>query len=310
MCLIRTEAEEDRAGNADDSVSDISNLPGDEAPPPASQPASAAVSPPTRPPPRLMTLTSTGSFHVPKSMFNLLNDSPAAMASLVGSPFSRGSGSGVSTPMTKKQIDNMNALKEEVLDGIGELKDEIASADEQIAAYAEAQILSSSTVLVYKPNSTVEKFLLAAAKKRKFTLLIAGFNSRKEVDEYNKKGFREQLSKLKIESVVLAGNATAHIPRVNTVVLNARGVASCGAVVVDAGAASVAKGAFNAKKAVIVLGAVYKICPQDVPDLESLVDVGGPSSMSKYGGMNGINITVLLTEVILPSYVDIYITNL
>lgn len=300
MCLIRTEAEEDRAGNADDSVSDMSNLPGDEpqhpkpAPAPAAQPALTAVSLPTRPPPRLMTLTSTGSFHVPKSMFNLLNDSPAAIASLVGSPFSRGSGSGVSTPMTKAQVAYMNALREEVLDGIGELKDEIASADEQIAAYAEAQILSSSTVLVYKPNSTVEKFLLAAAKKRKFSVLLAGFNNRKEVDDYNKTGFRDQLSKLKIESIVLAGNATAHIGRVNTVILNARGMASCGAVVVDAGAASIAKGACYAKRTVIVLGAVYKLCPQDVTDLAGLVDMN----------------SAVLTEVILPSYIDIYITNL
>lgn len=312
MYLIRSEAEEDRAGNNDDSVSEMSNLPGDEqhlSPrPAATQPDSATVSAPSRPPPRMMTLTSTGSFHVPKSMFNMLNDSPSAMASLVGSPFGRGSGS--STPMSRAQVANIAALREEVLDGIGELKDEIASADEQIAAYADPQILPGSTVLVYKANSTVEKFLLAAAKKRKFTVLIAGFNSRHEVEAYNKAGFRDQLTKLKIDSIVIAGNATAYISRVNTVLLNARGVSSCGAVVVDAGAASIARAAHSARKTVIALGAVYKLCPQDVPELDSLVDVGGPSSMSKYGALNGVTITILITEVIQPDIIDIYITNL
>ncbi|CAN8105666.1 unnamed protein product [Discula destructiva] len=312
MCLIRTEAEEDRAGNGDDSISELSTLHGDEpqhpSPLDASQPGSAGVSPSPRPPPRLLTLTSTGSFHVPKSMFNMLNDPPSAMASLVGSPFARDSGS--STPMTNTQVANVSALREEVLDGISELKDEIASADDQIKEYAEVQILPGSTVLVYKPNSTVEKFLLFAAKKRKFSVLIAGFNSRKEVDEYKKGGFREQLSKLKVDSVVIAGNVTAHMSRVNTLVLNARGIAPCGAVAVDVGAASIARAAHSACKTVIVLGAVYKLAAQDIPELDSLVDLGGPSSMSKYGGMNGVNITILLTEVILPDLIDIYITNL
>lgn len=310
LYLIRSEAEEDRAGNGDDSVSEMSNLPGDE---PqhlssgSSPPGSGAVSSSPRPPPRLMTLASTGSFHVPKSMFNMLSDSPSGMGSLMGSPFGRGSGA--STPMSHAQVANISALREEVLDGIGELKDEIASADEQIAAYAEPQILPGSTVLIYKPNSTVEKFLLAAAKKRKFTVLI-GMDSPKQAEAYNKSSnFREQLTKLHIDSMVLAGSVSAHMSRVNTVVLNARAIAPCGAVVVDAGVTRIARAANNANRTVIVLGAVYKLCPQDVPDLETLVDIGGPN-MSRYGDMSGIDIRILLTEYIKPDLIDFYVTNL
>lgn len=310
LYLIRSEAEEDRAGNGDDSVSEMSNLPGDEPqhhPAFSTPPGSGATSPPPRPPPRLMTLASTGSFHVPKSMFNMLNDSPSALGSLVGSPFGRGSGS--STPMSHTQVANITALREEVLDGIGELKDEIASADEQIAAYAEPQVLPGSTVLIYRPNSTVEKFLLAAAKRRKFTVLI-GMDSPKQAEEFNKSStLREQLKKLNCDSMVLAGSVSAHMSRVNTVVLNARAIAPCGAVVVDAGVTRIARSAHNANKTVIVLGAVYKLCPQDVPDLDTLMDIGGPN-MSRYGDMNGIDIRILLTEYIKPDLIDFYITNL
>lgn len=305
--LIRDEAEEDRAGgNVDDSMSDISNLPGDE----LHTPIGYATPPPTRPPPRVGTLTSTGSFHVPQSMFNVLMDSPKFGSSVLGSPFQRNSGS--STPVSHAQVSNISALRSEVIDGIEEIKDEIGQVDDQIASFAEVQIHPGHFVLVYKPNATVEKFLLGAAKRRKFTVLIAGCEQSKGADEPPYAILRRQLGKFGVNSIVLAGSGTvAYMAKVNMIVLSAQAITANGAVVADGGAAIVARAAREYNKTVVVLGGVFKLCPEDEPDLDALVDSGDPMSLVDFEGqMVEINVETTTVEYITPDLVDIYVTNL
>lgn len=304
--LIRGEAEEDRAGNGDDSMSDISNLPGDE----PHTPIGSAAPPPTRPHPRLGTLTSTGSFHVPQSMFNVLMDSPKFGSSALGSPFQRNSGS--STPVSHAQVANISALRSEVIDGIEEIKDEIGQVDDQIASFAEVQIHPGHFVLVYRPNATVEKFLLGAAKRRKFTVLIAGCEQSRGADEPSHAILRKQLSKFGVNSIVLAGSGImAYMARVNMIVLSAQAITANGAVVADGGAAIVARAARECSKTVIVLGGVFKLCPEDEPDLDALVDSGDPMNLVDYEGqMVEIDVETTTAEYITPDLVDIYVTNL
>ncbi|PSR98973.1 initiation factor 2 subunit family protein [Coniella lustricola] len=305
--LIRDEAEEDRAGNGDDSMSDISMLPGDEM---QQSSNSAPISPLVRPPTRMPTLTSTGSFHVPQSMFNLLQDLPRFGGSSLGSPFAKNSGT--STPMSHAQVANISALRSEVIEGIEELKDEISSVDEQISSYAEVQIHPGQYVLVHKPNATVEKFLLAAAKRRKFTVLIAGAEIAKYADQVPHAALRKQLIKFGVNSIVIAGNGImAYMPKVHTVVLNSQAITANGAVIADGGAAIVARAAREYNKTVIVLGAVYKLCPEDEPDLDALVDVGNPQSLTTYDGqMVDVDVEAVASEYIMPELVDLYISNL
>lgn len=64
-------------------------------------------------------------------------------------------------------------VKAEVLEGIREILDELDQVDEQIAAYALDHIHSNEIVLTTTSSMTVQKFLLTAAKKRKFTVVHA-----------------------------------------------------------------------------------------------------------------------------------------
>ena len=305
--LIRDEAEEDRAGAGDDSMSEISTLPGDE---PHTQPASTDASPPQRPPPRLGTLTSTSSFHVPQSMFNLLANGPKLDGSPLGSPFGRGSG--VSTPMSHAQVSNISALRSEVIDGIDEIKDEISQVDDQIAGFAEVQIHPGYHVLVYQPGPTVERFLVAAAKRRKFTVLIAGDTTSKQTEEAPHAALRKQLSKFGVNTINISGSGImAYMPKVNIVVLGAQAVTANGAVIADGGASMVARAAHEYSKTVIVLGGVFKLCPEDEPDLDALVGVGDPMEIVSYDGhLLDIELETTSSEYIVPELVDIYITNL
>lgn len=304
--LIRDEAEEDRGANGDDSMSDISNLPGDE----PHTPIGSASPPPTRPPPRIGTLTSTGSFHVPQSMFNLLVDSPKFGSSALGSPFQKNSGA--STPMSHAQVYNISALRSEVIDGIEEIKDEIGQVNDQIASFAEVQIHPGHYVLVYKPNTTVEKFLLGAAKRRRFTVLIAGGEPSKGAEQASYASLRKQLSKFGVNSIVIAGSGImAYVARINMVVLSAQAITANGAVVADGGAAIVARAAREYNKTVIVLGGVFKLCPEDEPDLDALIESGDPMGLVDYEGqMVEIDVENTTAEYITPDLVDIYVTNL
>lgn len=302
--LIRDEAEEDRGGNGDDSMSDVSALHGDEP-----NPISADASPPSRPP-RIGLLTSTSSFHVPQSMFNLLANSPKLDRSSAGSPFARGSGA--STPMSHAQVANNSALRSEVIDGIEEIKDEISQVDDQIASFAEVQIHPGHRVLVYKPSPTVERFLVAAAKRRKFTVFIAGGTVPKASEEPPYAALRKQLGKFGVNTINIAGSGiTAYMATVNVVILDAQAVTANGSVIAVGGAAVVARAAREYSKTVIVLGGVFKLCPEDEPDLNALVQVGSPMDLVGYDGhMVDIDVETTTSEYIVPDLVDIYITNL
>jgi translation initiation factor eIF-2B subunit beta len=303
--LIRDEAEEDRGGNADDSMSDISALPGDE-----QNPTSIDASPPPRPPPRMGMLTSTSSFHVPQSMFNILANSPKLDRSSAGSPFARGSGT--STPMSHAQVANNSALRSEVIDGIEEIKDEISQVDDQIASFAEVQIHPGQHVLVYKPSPTVERFLVAAAKRRKFTVFIAGAIVPKASEEPPYAALRKQLNRFGVNTINIAGSGiAAYMTRANVVILDAQAVTANGSVIAIGGAAVVARAAREYSKTVIVLGGVFKLCPEDEPDLDALVQAGSPMDLVGFDGhMVDIDVENTSSEYIVPDLVDIYITNL
>lgn len=317
LYLVRSEAEEERNHLHDGTSASVSEVPSpDQTASPPSMAAAAAGAPAVRPPPRLLSLTSTGSFHVPQSMFNMLYDSPKN-----GSPFF-GRSTGASTPMSHANaLSNISALRSEVINGIEEIKDEITSVDEEIASYADVQIHPGSFVLAYRPSATLEKFLLAAAKRRRrFTVLIAGVNppnpwSHNDDDDGREppyEALRAQLAKFGVETIVIAGSGLmGYMPRVNVVLLEARAITANGAVVAGPGTAMAARAAHEFNKTVLVLGGVYKICPEDEPDLDAMVEVYNPSGWVGYDGqMVEVNVDATSAEYITPELVDIYITNL
>lgn len=243
-------------------------------------------------------------------MFNLLANQPKLDGSPLGSPFGRGSG--FSTPMSHAQVANISALRSEVIDGIDEIKDEISQVDDQIAGFAEVQIHPGYHVLVYKPSPTVERFLVTAAKRRKFTVLVAGATPLKPTDEAPCAALRKQLSKFGVNTINIAGTGImAYMPKVNLVVLGAQAVTANGAVIADGGAAMVARAAREYNKTVIVLGGVFKLCPEDEPDLDALVGVGDPMDLVSYDGhLVDVEVETTSSEYIVPELIDIYITNL
>lgn len=310
--LIRDEALEDRNEAGSETQSEAPEGQGVTSPVRSSTrhddfPGSPSpLSRPTLPP-------SHSSAGFPKSLFHLLSASPPTdgFSSGPGTPFKS---SGTSTPVWKGNSSQVHALRSEVIDGIEEIKDEISQVDDQVAALAEVQIHPGDHVLVHQPSSTVERFILRAAQKRKFTLFIATEPPRKHVTESPYANLRKKLQSQGIEVItIMSSGLTAYMSRVDKVIIGARGIMANGSVVADAGAVAITRAAKEHGNAVVVLGGVYKLSPENPFAEDALIEWGDSATFVNFsdGAMvNDIEIRSAVAELVPPPLIDTYITNL
>lgn len=323
LALIRDEAAEDRNELASETPSEAPTTPTDSAPtshhfPPSTSAkqdsaggylSGASVSP-SRPGP----VPSYSSVNVPKSLFHLLSASPPGVHDGgLSSPY-RTSGTSTPTRLAQQTSSQVHALRSEVIDGIEEIKDEISQVDDQIAALAEVQIHPGDHVLVHRPSPTVERFVLRAAAKRKFTVLIVTEALRKQSEEIQYATFRKKLSAAGITVVnVMNSGVMAYMSRVNKVILGARTIVANGGAVTDAGAAAIARAAKEQGNAVVVLAGVYKLSPVNPFDENSLIEWADSSSFVSFADgtmVNNVEVRSAVTELVPAEYIDTYITNL
>ncbi|KAI1133477.1 initiation factor 2 subunit family protein [Nemania abortiva] len=300
--LIRDEASEDRNDATTDS-------------PGTASPSVPALSHATLPPKpvRPATLPVLGSFARTQSMFNLLSD-PNVFPSGGSNASTPGQVSGASTPNLNPQATNVSALRSEVIDGIQEIMDEIKMVDEQVQTYADIFIHPGDYILVYQPSRTVQKFLTRAASKRKFTLFLV-------VDPPSTAGSDAPYASL-VKSLgsngssvitVLNAGLMAYMSRVDKVILGARAITAQGGVIVDCGAAAIARAARERRRTVIVLGGVYKLSPESKLLSESQAEWGEPSKYANFADgslVSHIQVQNAASEFLSADQIDTYITNL
>ncbi|KAK2593035.1 GCD complex subunit gcd7 [Conoideocrella luteorostrata] len=323
LSLIRDEAAEDRNEASSETPSEAPMTP-----PHPSDPTSLLQSPPSTytkqdsagdylnpavPPPRPGPMPSYSSVNIPKSLFHLLSASPPSLGDGFSSPH-RNSGNSTPTRIAHQSSSQVHALRSEVIDGIEEIKDEISQVDDQIAALAEAQIRPGDHILVHQPSPTVERFVLRAAAKRKFTVLIVTEPPRKQSEDIQYASFRKKLSASGITVInVMNSGLMAYMSRVSKVILGARTIVANGGAVTDAGAAAIARAAKEQGNAVVVLAGVYKLSPVNPFDEDSLIEWGGSSSFVSFADgrmVNNVEIRSAVTELVPADFIDTYITNL
>lgn len=247
-----------------------------------------------------------------KSLFHILSGSPPSNS---GSP-SQGSpnATGVATPVSMHLSEQVSALRSEVIDGIEEIKDEIGQVDDLIATAAEMQINPGAYILIHQPSATVQRFILRAAAKRSFTVLMAAEPPGRISDDHQHASFVKKLSSNGICVInVMNGGLMAYMSAVDKVILGARAVVANGGVIVDAGAAAVARAAKAQGNPVVVLSGIYNLSPENPSDESSLVDWGDSARFVSYADgplVGDVKIRSALTEFLTADLVDTYITNL
>lgn len=220
-------------------------------------------------------------------------------------------------------------IRAELVDGIDEIIDELDQVDDQIAGYALEYIHSNEILLTHTSSITVQKFLLKAAAKRKFTLFhaesfpndheathatVTGRSKIDTEDETNIESFHRPLAAAGITVILIPDSAVfAVMSRVNKVILDSNVVLANGGLVASAGSKTIAKAANFHRTPVVVLSGVYQLSPENPSDVNSLIEYGDASKVFAYEDGNLVNhldVENPLHDYVPPELVDLFITNL
>ena len=238
---------------------------------------------------------------------------------------------------TKAKVD----VKAEVIEGIKDLLDELEQVDTQIADFALDHIHSNEIILTHTSSQTVQRFLLTAAKKRKFTVIhaeaypndhlathatiVSGGRKQQDSDDPFADASADDprwkpLTALGIQVILIPDTAAfALMSRVSKVVLAPHAVLADGSLLAAAGAQPIAAAARVHAVPIVVLSGVYKLGPVYPFDPAELVEFGDPGKVVAFqegisGGGEDVGDQV---DVVNPVYdwveaglVDLYVTNL
>ncbi|KAF3936424.1 hypothetical protein ABW19_dt0203833 [Dactylella cylindrospora] len=271
------------------------------------------------------------------SMFSLLSTSSLPADSPLGqTPTLRPDG---------KDVFDDRDLRGDVIEGIKEIMDELSQVDEQIAAHSESYIHANEIIMVHGSSVTVQRFLLKAATKRKFTVVIVesypndhvathgmlAAPSKKPPPPPPTKGsksptaiqpqdeplptteFKKTLTTMGVEVILIPDAAVfAIMSRVNKVILGTHVVMANGSLVAAGGARMIARCAQEHSNPVVVVTGVYKLSPVHPFDIEQLLEIGGSSSVVGWtdGEMvSGTEVFNPTMDFVPENLISLYITN-
>jgi translation initiation factor eIF-2B subunit beta len=289
---------------------------------------------PSQRPPLMTSHTSYALLNgvpVQQSMFNLLSATPSPTSTPPGTSSSHDDPSFNPASLAHRMATHSKDLKAEVISGIEEIIDELDQVDDQIAAYAQEHIHSNELILTHTSSLTVQKFLLKAADKRKFTVIVAETypndheathaavtgkvrQDNEGRDDMSTEAFLKPLSAAGI-TVILMTDASifAIMSRVNKVILATHAVIANGGLIAAAGARIIAKAAKVHRTPVIVVSGIYKLSPEYPFEFESLIEYGDPGNIIRYGEgglVEDMEVDNPVFDYVPPDLVDLYITNL
>ncbi len=295
---------------------------------------------PFKRPPLLTSHTSyapTSNAPLVNSLFGLFSH-PEGTPSNASTPTGQASPSskGTLTALNLERLADLNRgqstldLKGEVMEGIRELQDELETSDKQIAEVALEHIHANEIILTHTASTTVQKFLLFAARKRKFTvvhaethphdntathsLLLTGKQRESNLDDDGEDDKWKPLTEAGIQVYVIPdSHIFAIMSRVNKVILATHTVLANGSLVAAAGAHMIAKAANEHKIPVVVLSGIYKLSPVYPFDIDELIEHGDPSSVVPYEDgdfVEKVDVENPLYDYVPADLVDLYITNL
>lgn len=225
----------------------------------------------------------------------------------------------------------LSNLRPEVIKGIKEIIDEISASDDEISAAALEQIHPQETIFTYSSSLTVQRFLLKAASKRKFTvihaeaypnnhlkthaLLTGHQDAAEDEDNLPNDSFSKPLTSAGITVVMIPDSAIfAVMSRASKVILDAHAVLTNGSLVAAAGTKAVVKAARFHRVPVIVMAATYKLTPSHPYDPHKMIEYGDAGKVVPFqdgelrGGV-GTGPRNPLYDFIESGDVDLFVTN-
>lgn len=276
------------------------------------------------------TYATANSAPMVTSMFSLLSHPVSLNPTPIATPGNQSpAGRSALTSRSLLSLHTAKDLRAEVIEGIEEIIDELAQVDDQIAAYALDHIHSNEIILTHSPSTTVQKFLLKAATKRKFTVIhaesfpnnhetthstIVGKQQTDEEDNLSHETFSKPLTALGVTVILIPDGAVfALMSRVNKVILGTHVVLANGGLVAAAGAKGIARAARVHRTPVVVVTGIYKLSPIYPFDFDSLIEYGDAGKVFEYQEgdlVEKVDVENPLFDYVPAELIDLYVTNL
>ena len=147
--------------------------------------------------------------------------------------------------------------KQEVIDGVNDLIEELKDIDAAIAVHAPEHIHSNEIILTFGFSRTVAQFLFRAKEKRDFHAVVA-----EGAPTLQGHGMALELARAGIPTTAIADAAVyAMMARVNKVIISAHALLADGGVMAPVGTEMVAAAAKKHNVPLVVLVGIYKLSP-------------------------------------------------
>ncbi|KAJ2451229.1 GCD complex subunit gcd7 [Coemansia sp. RSA 2336] len=213
---------------------------------------------------------------------------------------------------SRLDIETMTIMgfKKSILNVINQYIMELEHTEEDIAKNALEYIHSSEIILTCGRSLTVQKFLLKAAAKRKFHVIVTECAPTYEGHEQA----RELAKSPNIDVVVIPDSAVfAIMSRVNKVILGTRAVMANGGLIASSGTHMVAAAAHHHSTRVVVCAGPYKHSPWFPFDDDRFNTLISPDAVMPYREgdlVNNVDVVSPLYDYVPPELVDILVDNL
>lgn len=230
--------------------------------------------------------------------------------------------------LSKSKKAGVYQLKPLLIQAIQELIDELDTVDAAIAKDARDHIHSGEVIFTLGYSKTVETFLKAAAKDRKFTVIVAEC-----APNYSGHTLARALSSAGISTLLVPDSSTFTLmPRISKILLGAHSILANGGLLTYAGSRMVAEAARAHSTPTVVLAGVYKVCPDwawvgigtSLVNKSGMPSVSAPSSQrltySNEGspldvvsfdeeGADQVEIVNPIWDYVDPDLIDLLLTN-
>jgi translation initiation factor eIF-2B subunit beta len=229
---------------------------------------------------------------------------------------------------SKSKKQGVYQLKPLLIQAIQELIDELDTVDTSIAKDARDHIHSGEVIFTLGYSKTVEVFLKAASKDRKFTVIVAEC-----APDYSGHVLARALSSAGISTLLVPDSSTFTLmPRISKILLGAHSILANGGLLTYAGSRMVAEAARAHSTPTVVLAGVYKVCPDwawvgigtSLVNKSGMPSISSPSSQrltySNQGspldvvafdeeGADQVEIVNPVWDYIDPDLIDLLLTN-
>jgi translation initiation factor eIF-2B subunit beta len=203
-------------------------------------------------------------------------------------------------------------LKPVLIQAIDEVIGELETTHEDVARGAKEHIHSAEVILTLGHSRTVEAFLKAAFRDRKFTVIVL-----ESAPSFLGQPMAAALAAHGIPTVLVPDSSLhAVMPRVTKVIFGAHSVSANGGLIALAGSLCCALAARTHAKPVVVTTGQFKFAPSwNLDHSFDALDFQGPGPVIGYdhngggGGYEGVDVVDPHYDYLRPELINLYVTN-